>query len=610
MTIAVLPFNAGPGAKPALARQFANFAVDIVREATGVDINAVSYLVKLEGEPPTFANINPSESLNEPEMLAQFFEQSKMDKTMDGLLEEEPGEKFSLTFRIFNEGVQEPASVETLASAKDQVFSLLRPLVVALSREAGGKISEEMSDDVELFGTENQPAFLAFLEGYDALQYVERSQGQVAAEFSPEPAMDLLLSAIEADQDWEAPYITLIQLCRAAVQMRMGSGETVERVLQKAIEMVPSDGRGLFALGELYEAIGSPAKASETFEKAHELDPAEPAILARLGMAQMTMGMPVNAERNFRRALELEGADKPSTDFLAQVLVATNRAHEVPALWKSLVEANPENGLAHARYAMALMQAGQEEESIRAFDVGLESVAINSVVKRFYAPVLAQKGEMDRAMDLYEDCLDESPTDIPLLLEYAQTLQNSGRQFEVPKILQDVLAANPDTNTRAQTLAWKIELEQPKRIEAVQSASQKIESEDFQGAVRELRPLKNWLADYWKMWLLLSTALNRIGESQEAEDAARRLLNLFPGCEPAYGELVAALGAQGRNDEAYNVMRYAANTIQGSLPIAINLALAAKRVGRDDEARALAKQIREAVGQNIEIEPVLAEIER
>ena len=65
--------------------------------------------------------------------------------------------------------------------------------------------------------------------------------------------------------------------------------------------------------------------------------------------------------------------------------------------------------------------------------------------------------------------------------------------------------------------------------------------------------------------------------------------------------------------EAYAAMRFAAANIPNSLPIAINLALAAKRIGREDEARGLAKQIREAVGQNDplsrELEPVLAEIE-
>jgi len=50
--------------------------------------------------------------------------------------------------------------------------------------------------------------------------------------------------------------------------------------------------------------------------------------------------------------------------------------------------------------------------------------------------------------------------------------------------------------------------------------------------------------------------------------------------------------------------------VQGSMNIAINYALAAKRTGRKDEARELARQIREAVGVQEELEGVLQEIER
>jgi hypothetical protein len=57
-------------------------------------------------------------------------------------------------------------------------------------------------------------------------------------------------------------------------------------------------------------------------------------------------------------------------------------------------------------------------------------------------------------------------------------------------------------------------------------------------------------------------------------------------------------------------MRFAATNNPGSLPIHINLALAAKKVGQEDEARGLARQIREAVGSNPELDLVLSEIER
>jgi Flp pilus assembly protein TadD len=123
--------------------------------------------------------------------------------------------------------------------------------------------------------------------------------------------------------------------------------------------------------------------------------------------------------------------------------------------------------------------------------------------------------------------------------------------------------------------------------------------------------MRNWLADYWKLWALLAAAYNKTGQFSEAEEASRRLLELFPGCEPAYGELREALSGQGKNDEAYQLMRFAAVNNPGSLAIHLNLAMAAKQVGQMDEARGLARSIREAVGtNNPELDHVLAELER
>lgn len=608
MTVAVLPFNAGPNTRPALARQFANFACEIVRNHGQVDVNAVNYLMRLDGDPPRFANVNPSETLNEPEMIQQFFEQAEIDLVMDGLLVQHD-DSLALTYRFFQKGNSEPTLVKESEFKISEAFGVIRQEVNDLASQASTKLPDSLDPDEELFGTNDPAAFLKFLEGFDALQYVERAQGQVALEFSPEPAIQCLLESLKADPDWEGPYVTLVQLCRLGVQMRIGDPQELEKSLKEAIEIVPDDARGYFGLGELYEATQNLPQAAEQFEKAIQHDSSEPAIYTRLGLVQMAQGMPVNAERNFRKAVEMEGDDKPSMDFLATVLAQSGRAHEVPALWRELIEKNPQNAQAHAKLAISLIQNGQEEDGVRAFDLALETLEDNTLVKRYYAPYLAQKGEFDQAMDFYEDCLDVTPTDVPLLVEYAQTLQAGGRQVEIPEVLKTILSASPDANTRAQTLAWSIELEQPKRVETVQSAQQKMEAGDFQSAVSELRSLKNWLADYWKMWALLSAALNRVGEYQEAEEAARQLIQLFPGCEPAYGELVASLNAQGRDQEAYDTMRYAASMIQGSLPIAVNLALTAKRVGKQDEARQLAKQIREAIGPNEELEPVLAEIE-
>lgn len=611
MQIAALPFNTGPNAKPALARQFINFAAEMVRNHSDAEVNAVNYLIRLdEGPNPRFANVNPAETLNDVQVIQQFFDQTEAEYAVDGLLESVDG-KHKLTWRVFKRGEDKPVIEETREFDDAGVFDALRACIESLVQHAGGKMPPETKENKELFGTDDAGAFLKFLEGFDALQYIDKTQGQVAVEFTPEPAFDNLLDALRTDLDWEGPFVACVQLGRACANFKIGTFEMVDKALKKLVELVPNDGRAYFALGELNQAVNNLQEAANMFEKAVALEPNESAIITRLGIVQQAMNMPANAERNFRKAVEMEGPDKPSMDFLTNVLIQTGRAHEVPALWRGMLEEQPQNAAVHAKLAISLIQSGSVEEGERTFDMALETLEDNLLIKRYYAPYLAQqKQDFDRAMDFYEDCLDETPTEIPLLLEYAQTLQAAGRNFEVPKVLRDVLAATQDPNIRAQTQAWLLELDQPKRIETVANAQKKMEAGDFEGALRDLRPMTNWLADYWKMWILLAAALNHTGQFKEAEEAANRVIQMFPSCAEAYGELATSLGGQGRNEDAYAVMRHAAANIPNSLPIAINLALAAKRIGREDEARGLAKQIREAVGSNAELEPVLAEIEK
>lgn len=609
MKLAVLPFTAASGTSPALARQLANFAGDTVRAATDLEINQVGLMSQVEqGGAMRQALVNISEELIDREWINNLIEQTEVDLVLDGNLKMPEEGKFHLVYRFHGPDVEsEPTLQRDLEFTTAELFGVLQGLVNDVA-EQGGVNGNEQLEKLE-FGTDNPDVFMNFLMAYDALIYIQQAQGNVVQEFSPLPAIEALTQAVETDPDFEGPYQTLVALARICAANKLGTFEAIRAALLKAQQIRPDDFGAYFALGEVYQSVGNLNAAGEELERALQRNDQDPALYVRLGIVQMQNGMPVNAEKNFRKAFELEGPDKPSLDFLAGVLQQTNRGHEVPALWKQLIDEDSSNAQAHAKYAISLIQSGRQEEGQRAFETALEVLDDPIVVKRFYAPYLSQTGDVDRAMDFYEDVLDQNPTDVEVLLEYARTLAIAKREFEIPKVLRDILEIAPDPNTRAQTLAWLIELEQPKRVETIESARARMEINDFDGAVKLLRPMRNWLADYWKLWALLSAALNRLGQYEEAEGAVRKLLELFPACEPGYGELVTALGGLGRHEEAYRILRQAAAMMPGSLPTHINLGLAAKRAGHVDEARALAGQLRQALGENAELEQVLTEIE-
>ncbi|MBV6458854.1 MAG: Beta-barrel assembly-enhancing protease [Fimbriimonadaceae bacterium] len=616
MTIAVLPFNAGPKTNPALARQFTNFACEIVRQHTDAELQQVAYLAQLENAPGRMVFVNPSEQINENQLIEEMFRQSNAQHAIDGLLVAHEDGRLNMTVRTFKDQEATPAQDVQQEFTSGELFAGLRNVVKILADLAGAKLPDDYNEDINLFGTTDPQAMSHFLQGYDTLQYIEKTQGQVAPDFNPHIGMASLLQAIRSDAEWEGPYLALVNLCRLCVTSRIGNADEIDKILTELNTIVPDDWRGIYSQAELQAAMGNNAKAADLFEKCLQYEVNESGIYTRLGLAQMAAGMPVNAERNLRKAIELEAEDKPSLDILGQVLAQTGRIHELPPMWKEIVDKFPQNASARAKYAIALVHAGKFDEGVKEFERGIAEVPEHLEIKRAYAPILAGRDEatredLDKALDFYEDSLDESPADVQLLLEYAQTLQRAERTFEVPKVLNDVLSANPDPNTRANVQAWKLEIEQEKRVEAVKVANDKLVDGDPAGALDALKPVKNWLVDYWKMWAIMATAQNQLGQHKEAEETSNRLIQLFPGCEPAYAELSDALLGQGRAEEAYNVLRYAIENVGRTVPLGLKLAFAAKNLGKADEAKMIGRQIRESIGGDIDpnLDQVLRQLE-
>ncbi len=607
MKFAALPFNASPQSEAPLGRQLANFVCENLRMQEEAEAGLINLFVEVDQESGRrIAMANLGEALPEEEMVRQILSQGEVDVLMDGLLSgtEETGYELQARFHRKEGGDPTIVCFSKAELAGAGIFDALRTLVRRAAEIAGLELDEESPE----FGTEDPGAFLNFLRGYDALPYIRQTQGRIVEEYSLEEAIDRLLASAKADPDYLAPYEMLVALVRECVQHRMGPVQKMEEALKELAPLAEDDARAWFVLGELYEATGRLNEAASAFEKAIAIEPDEPAFHTRLGIVFLRQGMPTNAERKFRKAMELEDEPKPSLDFLAQALTMLGRAHEVPALWRERVERDPTNGLLWAKLALSQLQAGDKAGATQSFEEGLNRAESPLIVKRYYARVLVEDGDLDRALDFYEDCLDETPTDVQLLIEYAQALEKANREADLPKVYRDILQCTQDPNLRAPALARLLELEQTKRTDQVEEARQRMEQERFDEAVRILRPLRNWLADYWKLWALLSAAFNRLGEHAEAEDAAKRLISLYPACEPAYGELATALTAQGKTDEALRVLAFARQQLPQSLPLAINYALAAHRAGRVDEARQLAQEILEATRGDAEIARILEPI--
>ncbi len=614
--------------RPAYGRQFSHYLNEAFKVQPDTEANFLQAMSDV-GDPqnPETAFVNFGDELNDAGFIRSLMNQMGTEYAIDGLLKQRDG-KYDLTVRVF-QGEAEPNALK-YAFDKTEVFSIFKTIIKDVAPLTSTTLLSNFIENME-FGTDNAESFEEFLLGFDAVLYLQQAGPRISRDFDFSIPFNHLLKSLELDPDFLGPYEGLLSLARLCAQHGKGDFKTVEGAVKKAVELIPDDWKGHYTLGDLYTQVGNfmPGvsnleKAISIYEKERtelqkrkdageelEVPPAEPSLYTRLGLAQQGAGMVANAERTFKKAIELEGTEKPTMDWLALLYAQTKRGHEIPGLWKSVLENERNYPQAWAKYALALLQNGDKSGALNAFEEGLKATADHAIVKRYYAPILAEEGNFDRAMDYYEDCIDETPTDTQLLLEYARTLQSAKREHEVPDVLNTILTNNPDPNTKANVQAWLYEIEQPKRVEGVKNAQEKIEKEDFEGAVADLEPMVEWMQDYWKPWAMLAELYNRLSRWSEAENAASKAIQIFPACEPAYVALGSALIGQNRTEEAFNLFSQLIQANPQSLPIALQYGLAAKANGNMDVALHMARQIREAVGNdNFEINQALEEMTR
>ncbi len=606
MNVLILPFNAAKNTNHVYARQFSQYFANVISEFSGYEFGYISYLKPQDENSPIQVQFNPIEELNLKEDIDKLGYEYKADVIIDGLLSEENNENFHFQIR-FNRSNGTSDLLEYSAT-KDTLFTSLIDILKGYCTQLGLGLPDELDNIKNFFNTESAEAFLQFIQGTDGISYLQRSQGNVDESFKIEDSFNHLAEACTLDNEFDVAYRAALKLVQDGIGFNVADPTVAENLCKKLVELRPNNAEGNIMLGRFYYLTGNPDKCLSAFEAAVECDKDNPEVYIRLGEAQAFTGMINNAEKNFEKAFELEDNDKPSADYLAELYNASGRNHEVPGLWKKLVDLDNNNVRAHIKYGVALYRNDKKEDAVKVFENVIQNVENSNAAKKIYAKLLMEEKNFDKAMDLFEDYIDNEPTDADALISYAFTLQNAGREFEVPPVLQNILKLDIDADTRAHINAWNIEMLQPKRLESYTEALAKMESGNMEAALQLLRPLKNWLPDYWKVWALLTNCLISSKNFDEAEQTVYKLLEMYPGYVEGYANLTDIYIAKNKADEAFKILISQSSKFQDSIPFAITTVKAANASGRKDVAENLSKSLLEATNNNENIKKALDEV--
>lgn len=169
------------------------------------------------------------------------------------------------------------------------------------------------------------------------------------------------------------------------------------------------------------------------------------------------------------------------------------------AMWRSVVQARPENARARSYLGDALMDADERDEAIAQYREALRINPNLDIVENNLANALARTGRLDEALETYERILERDPRLTHVHLNFALALQMKGRLAEAVEHYRTGLAADP----------------------------------------RQVGP-----------WHNMGAALRGLGRYAEAETSHRTALSMQPADPEGRAALAGVLELMGRRDEA------------------------------------------------------------
>lgn len=274
----------------------------------------------------------------------------------------------------------------------------------------------------------------------------------MAAQYETAGLLSLANAQALAPRDPRWPYyLGQFHLARGE---RMKASEFFER----ALELRPNDLPTLVWLGETYLDEDRPTDAQALFAQALAVEPRSAAALAGLGRTALAQGDRARAAANLERALALEPG---ATRLHYQLALAyrglgelekagahlRQRGRGEAALPDPLMhEYNSllESAEAYHNRGVLALAARESETAARLFRKGLELEPENATLGRALGIALSQMGEVDGAIEQYEDVLRRSPAYALAHFNLGVMFMSSGRYGAAVERFAAAVTLEPD----------------------------------------------------------------------------------------------------------------------------------------------------------------------
>ena len=210
-------------------------------------------------------------------------------------------------------------------------------------------------------------------------------------------------------------------LTRAA----LGQVAEATAALRRAVALKPDLGEAWRALGDLLFRSGDESGAQAAFARHERASISNPALFEAADA--LLEGQLTHAERALRARLESAQGDLEALRLLAFTVARQGRDVEAESLFELYLQHQPDDDGARFGFAEALFRRTKAAAARAHLEPLFERAPAHPAYRNLLAACLAQIGEWDRAVALYEALLTEYDRQPRIWLNYGHALRSLGR---------------------------------------------------------------------------------------------------------------------------------------------------------------------------------------
>ena len=229
-------------------------------------------------------------------------------------------------------------------------------------------------------------------------------------------------------------------------------------VLQRALQLYPTDDRFWANLGNTYLRQGRISDAQDALSRAVSANPEHAEARNLLGLCAVQRGDKQQAEQNFRESIRLQPLLPEPHNNLANLLTGEHTYPEAEFHFRRAIELNPEYADAHHGLGLLLILTHHEAEAGSELEAAAKGAPNNAQIRTDLGDLLSAQGKMSEAAEEYRRSLQLNASQPDTNLALAMILLQQGqRDAAVPYLMRAAAGADPEVSQHAQSILAQIQ---------------------------------------------------------------------------------------------------------------------------------------------------------